>query len=38
LSVCVVKARAHRARLFLRKRLEAFMVTIDRPLAAVCAS
>jgi len=38
LSVCVVKARAHRARLFLRKRLEAFMVTVDRPLAAVCAS
>ena len=31
LSLCVVKARAHRARLFLRKRLDAFMVTIDLP-------
>jgi RNA polymerase sigma-70 factor (ECF subfamily) len=38
LSVCVVKTRVHRARLFLRKRLEAFMVTIDRPMAAVCES
>jgi RNA polymerase sigma-70 factor (ECF subfamily) len=37
LSVCVVKTRAHRARLFLRKRLEAFMVTSDRPMAAVCS-
>jgi RNA polymerase sigma-70 factor (ECF subfamily) len=31
LSLCVVKTRAHRARLFLRKRLDAFMVTIARP-------
>jgi len=37
LSVCVVKTRAHRARLFLRKQLEAFMVTSDRPMAAVCS-
>lgn len=38
LSVCVVRTRAHRARLLLRKRLDAFMVTIDGPMAAVCAS
>jgi RNA polymerase sigma-70 factor (ECF subfamily) len=38
LSVCVVKARAHRARLFLRKRLDTFMVTSDGPTAAACAS
>ena len=38
LSVCVVKTRAHRARLFLRKRLEAFMATIGGPMRAVCAS
>jgi RNA polymerase sigma-70 factor, ECF subfamily len=37
LSHCVVKARAHRARLFLRKRLDAFMVTSDGATAA-CAS
>jgi RNA polymerase sigma-70 factor, ECF subfamily len=38
LSVCVVKQRAHRARLFLRKRLEAFMVTVDPPMPALCGS
>ena len=34
LSLCVAKARAHRARLFLRKRLDAFMVASDGPTAA----
>jgi len=38
LNVCVVKTRAHRARLFLRKRLEAFMVTVHRPMAAACSA
>jgi RNA polymerase sigma-70 factor (ECF subfamily) len=38
LSLCVVKARAHRARLFLRKRLDAFMVTRDGATAVSCAS
>jgi len=34
LSIALVKTRAHRARLFLRKRLDEWMTTIDAPVAA----
>src|SRR5204863_9812293 len=34
LSIPLVKTRAHRARLFLRKRLDEWMTTVDAPTAA----
>jgi len=38
LSLAVVKTRAHRARLFLRKRLEEYMTAIDASALSACAS
>src|SRR5262249_37625866 len=34
LSVALVKTRAHRARLFLRRRLDQYMTTLDGPAAS----
>ena len=38
LSLAVVKTRAHRARLFLRKRLGEYMTAIDAAALSACAS
>jgi RNA polymerase sigma-70 factor (ECF subfamily) len=38
LSVTIVKARVHRARLFLRKQLGDVMTTLDAPTATLCDS
>ena len=38
LSVALVKTRAHRARLFLRKRLDRYMTTFDATAASARAS